>query len=71
MCANLWKISGIHDFNSEGKRTSLGLENSQWSAFKKRVDHVYLSASNLLIIKMQAASTLLQLAFFVTGNLFF
>lgn len=52
----LLKISGVYGFNPEGKGISLGLGSSQWSEFK-RADQVGLSASKLLIIKMQAALT--------------
>lgn len=52
----LLKISGVHSFNREGKGISLELGSSHWSEFK-RADQVGLSASKLLIIKMQAALT--------------
>lgn len=52
----LLKISGVYGFNPEGKGISLGLGSSQWSEFK-RADQVGLSASKLLIIKMQAVLT--------------
>lgn len=51
-------MSGVvPNFNTEGKGISLGLENSQCSAFKKRADQVDLSTRKLLVIKTQASST--------------